>query len=214
MDRYKGTGPKFIKRGRRVLYRWSDVLVWMDRNTKGSWPGTFTRVQSGHRVNIRIEQPMGLAGNSLTAMAAILLRSLIGDLDPADCKLHCAVWNGHDHPIDVLARSWEDWVGWNRWRGPRDDVVSASRPKVLRSADQSAPQRFQSKPAARFISRKRDDHGELRRCCAEVLGVSAVLSLPADADVFGPRGANPLQCRADEHSLKVSSGYAASAHIY
>nr|WP_261876014.1 helix-turn-helix domain-containing protein [Mycobacterium marinum] len=31
-DRYKGTGPKFIKRGRRVLYRWSDVLEWLDRN--------------------------------------------------------------------------------------------------------------------------------------------------------------------------------------
>ncbi len=25
-DRYRGTGPKFIKRGIRVLYRWSDVL--------------------------------------------------------------------------------------------------------------------------------------------------------------------------------------------
>jgi hypothetical protein len=32
-DRYKGTGPRFIKRGRRVLYRWSDVLDWLDRNT-------------------------------------------------------------------------------------------------------------------------------------------------------------------------------------
>jgi hypothetical protein len=32
-DRYRGTGPKFIKRGRRVLYRWSDVLEWLDRNT-------------------------------------------------------------------------------------------------------------------------------------------------------------------------------------
>ena len=32
-DRYKGTGPKFIKHGRRVLYRWSDVLEWLDRNT-------------------------------------------------------------------------------------------------------------------------------------------------------------------------------------
>jgi hypothetical protein len=32
-DRYKGTGPKFIKHGRRVLYRWSDVLDWLDRNT-------------------------------------------------------------------------------------------------------------------------------------------------------------------------------------
>jgi hypothetical protein len=32
-DRYRGTGPKFIKRGRRVLYRWSDVLEWLDKNT-------------------------------------------------------------------------------------------------------------------------------------------------------------------------------------
>jgi hypothetical protein len=32
-DRYKVTGPKFIKRGSRVLYRWSDVLEWLDRNT-------------------------------------------------------------------------------------------------------------------------------------------------------------------------------------
>jgi hypothetical protein len=32
-DRYKGTGPNFIKRGSRVLYRWSDVLEWLDRNT-------------------------------------------------------------------------------------------------------------------------------------------------------------------------------------
>lgn len=33
-DRYPGgTGPKFIKRGSRVLYRWSDVLEWLDRNT-------------------------------------------------------------------------------------------------------------------------------------------------------------------------------------
>jgi hypothetical protein len=32
-DRYRGTGPKFIKRGSRVLYRWSDVLEWLERNT-------------------------------------------------------------------------------------------------------------------------------------------------------------------------------------
>jgi hypothetical protein len=32
-DRYRGTGPRFIKRGRRVLYRWSDVVDWLDRNT-------------------------------------------------------------------------------------------------------------------------------------------------------------------------------------
>jgi hypothetical protein len=32
-DRYRGTGPRFIKRGSRVLYRWSDVSEWLDRNT-------------------------------------------------------------------------------------------------------------------------------------------------------------------------------------
>ncbi len=32
-DRYRGTGPKFIKHGRRVLYRWSDVLAYLDANT-------------------------------------------------------------------------------------------------------------------------------------------------------------------------------------
>jgi hypothetical protein len=32
-DRYKGTGLKFIKRGSRVLCRWSDFLEWLDRNT-------------------------------------------------------------------------------------------------------------------------------------------------------------------------------------
>lgn len=32
-DRYKGTGPKFIKQGRKVLYRWSDVADWLNQNT-------------------------------------------------------------------------------------------------------------------------------------------------------------------------------------
>jgi hypothetical protein len=31
--RYTGRGPKFIKVGRRVLYRWSDIADWLDRNT-------------------------------------------------------------------------------------------------------------------------------------------------------------------------------------
>jgi hypothetical protein len=31
--RYRGTGPLFIKRGRRVLYRWSDVRAYLDENT-------------------------------------------------------------------------------------------------------------------------------------------------------------------------------------
>ncbi|MGH3265793.1 MAG: helix-turn-helix transcriptional regulator [Trebonia sp.] len=31
--RYRGTGPKFVKAGRRVLYRWADVNAWLDANT-------------------------------------------------------------------------------------------------------------------------------------------------------------------------------------
>ncbi len=31
--RYRGTGPKFIKVGRRVLYRWADVYAYLDANT-------------------------------------------------------------------------------------------------------------------------------------------------------------------------------------
>jgi len=31
--RYRGTGPKFVKRGRRVLYRWSDIREYLAANT-------------------------------------------------------------------------------------------------------------------------------------------------------------------------------------
>lgn len=33
-DRYHGRGPKFIKVGKRVRYRWEDVDAWLDANTK------------------------------------------------------------------------------------------------------------------------------------------------------------------------------------
>jgi hypothetical protein len=32
-DRYRSNGPKFTKRGSRVLYRWSDILEWLDLRT-------------------------------------------------------------------------------------------------------------------------------------------------------------------------------------
>ncbi|WP_301148993.1 helix-turn-helix transcriptional regulator [Mycobacterium simiae] len=31
--RYRGKGPKFIKVGHRVIYRWSDVHAYLDANT-------------------------------------------------------------------------------------------------------------------------------------------------------------------------------------
>jgi hypothetical protein len=33
-QRYRGTGPKFIKRGSRVLYRWSDISAYLDGHTR------------------------------------------------------------------------------------------------------------------------------------------------------------------------------------
>ena len=31
--RYRGTGPRFVKVGKKVLYRWSDVRDYLDANT-------------------------------------------------------------------------------------------------------------------------------------------------------------------------------------
>ena len=31
--RYRGTGPRFIKAGKKVLYRWSDIHAYLDANT-------------------------------------------------------------------------------------------------------------------------------------------------------------------------------------
>jgi hypothetical protein len=51
----------------------------------------------------------------------IALRGLLGEIDPSEFKLHCAVWNGRDQPLDVFARSWDEWVDWNRWRTGRNE---------------------------------------------------------------------------------------------
>ena len=58
----------------------------------------------------------------------IRLRDLVPDLDPTEYKLHCAVWNQHDHPLDVYTRSWDEWVLWNRWRPARNEF---NRPFVF-----------------------------------------------------------------------------------
>lgn len=32
-ERYRGTGPKFKKLGKRVFYDWADVIAWVEANT-------------------------------------------------------------------------------------------------------------------------------------------------------------------------------------
>jgi len=47
----------------------------------------------------------------------IALASLLPtDLDPTSCKVHCAVFNGQNYPIDILANDPEEWQRWNSWR--------------------------------------------------------------------------------------------------
>jgi hypothetical protein len=31
-ERYKGTGPRFLKLGKRVFYDWAEVYAWIDAN--------------------------------------------------------------------------------------------------------------------------------------------------------------------------------------
>lgn len=40
-----------------------------------------------------------------------------------DYKMHFAVWNGEDQPLDIFVEDKEAWKGWNAWRNPngRDD---------------------------------------------------------------------------------------------
>jgi len=47
-------------------------------------------------------------------------------LEPlSDYKIHFAVWNGHEHPLDVFVRDRDEWEGWNEWRLPgRPDVFN------------------------------------------------------------------------------------------
>ena len=45
-------------------------------------------------------------------------------IDPiSDYKMHFAVWNQYEHPLDVYVRDPDEWAGWNKWRNPtgRDD---------------------------------------------------------------------------------------------
>jgi len=53
---------------------------------------------------------------------AIPLSTLLdADFNPAEFKLHCAVYNGEAHPIEVLGNDPERWKSWNSWRPVNDD---------------------------------------------------------------------------------------------
>ena len=68
-------------------------------------------------------------------MAVIPLRAVLpGTVDPALCKLHCAVWNGENHPIDVLARDWDEWTPHRSIASHEQDPATELRHAPLRHA--------------------------------------------------------------------------------
>ncbi|MGD9661518.1 MAG: GIY-YIG nuclease family protein [Porticoccaceae bacterium] len=51
----------------------------------------------------------------------IKLESIITIEDPSNYKVHFAVWNGTEEPLDVFIRDQEEWKWWNSWKGQKND---------------------------------------------------------------------------------------------
>lgn len=51
----------------------------------------------------------------------IKLQNLLKIDSLEEYKIHFAVWNGNEEPLDVFVRDRDEWEGWNSWRGKRDD---------------------------------------------------------------------------------------------
>lgn len=49
------------------------------------------------------------------------LDSILHIENDEDYKVHFAVWNKEEQPLDVFVRDKSEWQGWNEWRGGRDD---------------------------------------------------------------------------------------------
>ena len=45
----------------------------------------------------------------------------MSEADIVKYKLHLSAYNGYEQPLDVFARDFEEWKGWNEWRGNKND---------------------------------------------------------------------------------------------
>lgn len=55
----------------------------------------------------------------------IPLNDLLNIGDPENYKLHLACWNGRSQPLDKFVADPAYWLGWNEWRGGRNDWTRA-----------------------------------------------------------------------------------------
>lgn len=89
----------------------------------------------------------------------ITLPDILPLAEPDQFKVHFARFNGSDQPLDVLARSIEDWAGWQRWRPGRDEF---NRPYVFAVAqDYRRPDNWLF-GGIWEITERHDDHYEVR----------------------------------------------------
>lgn len=56
-------------------------------------------------------------------MTDIIASSILGikDSELNKYKLHLACWNGDEQPLNVYLDDWDRWIGWNQWRGGKND---------------------------------------------------------------------------------------------
>lgn len=58
----------------------------------------------------------------------IALNDILNIATPEKYKLHLACWNGECHPLDEFVADTANWIGWNEWKGRKNDWT---RPRVL-----------------------------------------------------------------------------------
>ena len=51
----------------------------------------------------------------------ITMQEIIKIDNPEQYKLHLACSNGQVHPLDVFVADHNEWLGWNKWKGDRND---------------------------------------------------------------------------------------------
>lgn len=59
--------------------------------------------------------------DSALSSEQIPLRTVFPEFNAATAKLHCASWNGTEHPLDVFVRSRAEWAEWNSWRSTKNE---------------------------------------------------------------------------------------------
>ena len=58
----------------------------------------------------------------------IFLRDIWPIAEAEAYKLHFARWNGENQPLEVWARDWDEWQGWQEYRPARNDF---NRPYIF-----------------------------------------------------------------------------------